>query len=158
VPEYVNAHVGQVLPPACLLTVSPEPVGRKPKPVQVLRPPRLLYQAHDALAVVQADNPQAGSLFDCPPRGGKRRGGTPVAVCPQQPAKVHAVKLVRREHQNIAAIIGTQVAKVLAHRVSRTQIPASGLVGLLGGQDANEALAEWIELVGIANVAVKADA
>ena len=50
------------------------------------------------------------------------------------------------------------IADVLAHGVGGALIPVGGLVGLLGGQHLDEAAAERIELIGVGDVAVQADA
>lgn len=49
------------------------------------------------------------------------------------------------------------IADILTHRVGRPLIPVARLVGLLGGKDLHEALAEGIELVGVGDMAMKAD-
>src|SRR5713226_5194016 len=50
------------------------------------------------------------------------------------------------------------VADILPHGVGGALIPVGRLVGLLGGEDFNKAFAERIELVGVGDVAVQADA
>ena len=50
------------------------------------------------------------------------------------------------------------VADVLAHGVGGALVPVGRLVGLLGGQHLDEAAAEGVELVGVGDVAVQADA
>ena len=47
---------------------------------------------------------------------------------------------------------------LLAHGVGGALIPVGGLVRLLGGQHLDEAAAERVELVGVGDMAVQADA
>ena len=73
-------------------------------------------------------------------------------------AKVHAVELIAGQDQHVAARVLLDVADVLAHGVGGALVPVGGLVGLLGGQDLDEAPAERVELVGVGDVPVQADA
>ena len=47
---------------------------------------------------------------------------------------------------------------LLADGVGGALVPVGGLVGLLGGQHLDEAAAERVELVGVGDVPVQADA
>jgi hypothetical protein len=49
------------------------------------------------------------------------------------------------------------IADVLPDGVGGPLIPVRRLVGLLGGEDFDEAFGEWIELVGIGNMAMQAN-
>src|SRR5258707_98565 len=67
-------------------------------------------------------------------------------------------KLVAREDQHLVGILLVDIADVLPHGVGRALVPVGGLVGLLGGEDLDEASTERVELVRVGDVAVQADA
>ena len=73
-------------------------------------------------------------------------------------AEVHAVELVAGEDQHVAGAVGVEVAEVLPDGVGGALVPVGRLVGLLGGQHLDEAAAERVELVGVGDVPVQADA
>ena len=77
---------------------------------------------------------------------------------PEQVAEVHAVQLVAGQDQHFVRGVFGDVADLLADGVGGALIPVGGLVGLLGGQHLDEAAAEGVELVGVGDVAVQADA
>src|SRR5581483_1168789 len=76
----------------------------------------------------------------------------------QQLAEVHAVELIAGEDQDVGRPVLDDVADLLADGVGGPLVPVGGLVGLLGGEDLDEAAAEGVKLVGVGDVAVQADA
>ncbi len=77
-----------------------------------------------------------------------------LSKCP----KVHAVDLIAGQNQHLGAAVLMHIADLLTHGVGGALVPVGRLVGLLGGQHLDETLAERIELVGVGDVAVQADA
>src|SRR5262245_1829481 len=72
--------------------------------------------------------------------------------------EVHAIKLISGQDQNVAAVITLQVGQVLADGVGGATIPVGCFVGLLRRPDLDITLAEGIELVGLTDVTMEADA
>src|SRR5262249_42270795 len=60
--------------------------------------------------------------------------------------------------QHVAAAVLGDVADLLADGVRGALVPVGRLVGLLGGQHLDEAAAERVELVGVGDVPVQANA
>ncbi len=73
-------------------------------------------------------------------------------------AEVHAVELIAREDQHVVDAGLLQVAEVLADGVGGALVPVGAVERLLGGEDLDEAAAELVEVVRVADVAVQADA
>ncbi len=75
-----------------------------------------------------------------------------------QVAEVHAVQLIAGQDQNVVAGIFLDVTDLLAHGVGGALVPVGLLIGLLSGQDLDEAAAERVELVRVGQVPVQANA
>ena len=73
-------------------------------------------------------------------------------------AEVHPVELVAGKNHHLGGGVFGDIADLLAHGVGGALVPVGRLVGLLGGQHLDEALVEGVELVGVGDVAVEADA
>lgn len=119
---------------------------------------RLLHETDDPPAVVQLHDTQARNL--AAGHGNDGNGDVRLAflVRLQQFAKVHAVQLVARQHQDLTTLVLLDVTDLLAHGVGGALIPVRGLVRLLGGQNLDETLAKRVELVGIGDVPVQTHA
>src|SRR5262249_10571020 len=72
--------------------------------------------------------------------------------------EVHAIELIAGENQDVRAVVFHDVANLLANRVGGALVPVGSLVGLLRRQHLDEAAAEGIELVGVGDVPMQADA
>ena len=70
-------------------------------------------------------------------------------------AKVHPVELVPAEDEQVVPLVVHEVNHVLADGVGGALIPRGVGVGLLGGEDFDEAAGEVVELVGLRDVPVQ---
>ena len=68
---------------------------------------------------------------------------------------VHAVELVAGEDQHVIGFRFLHVAQVLPHGIGGALIPIRAFVGLLGGENFDEAPAEAVEHIRAADVAVQ---
>src|SRR5262249_32581228 len=119
---------------------------------------RFLDQAKDTVVIAQLEDAQVRGLGPADRHDGDGHVGVGVAVSLQQPLKVHAVKLVAGQYQDLRRSLLVDMGEVLAKGVGGALEQVGGLIGWLGGEDFAEALAEGIELVGVGEVAVQADA
>ena len=119
---------------------------------------RLLDHLDDAVLLIQPHDAHARRLMAMYRHHGHGDSGTAGAMRLDQVAKRHAIELICGQNQDVARAIVVQIAKVLANGVGGAAIPVGRLVGLLGGEDLDKAVAEGIELVGVGNMAVQADA
>jgi len=78
------------------------------------------------------------------------------AVAGHHLGEIHAIELIARENQDVVDLGLFQVPEVLPDGVGRSLIPVGVFQRLLGGQDFDESLAELIEGVSAADVAVQA--
>ena len=102
--------------------------------------------------------PSAGGFCAVDRHGGDRHVGPRLLVRLEHVGEVHAVELVAGEDQHVVDARLREVAQVLAHGVGGALVPVGALaVGLLGGQDLDEAAAEVVEAVRAADVPVQAD-
>ncbi len=70
------------------------------------------------------------------------------------PLIVHSVQLISGKDQNQVVVRDREMHEVLSNRIRGALVPSLAGLGLLGGQDLDEAPAEGIELVGLAGVAM----
>src|SRR5947208_2586809 len=78
---------------------------------------RLLGESQDAPGAVEPRHADVGRLRPGHRHNGEGHVGPGRAVRPQELAEVHAVELVAREDEHVAADVFVDVADVLAHGV-----------------------------------------
>src|SRR5262249_3556531 len=149
---------GQVVPAPAGDAAPLQPGVGGAERLELLVALRLLDQAGHPAGVVPAHDtdpapPPAGDGQD-----GDGRVGAAVAARLPPPPEVPPVDLVGRQDQDVVAAGLLDVAEVLADGVGGAGVPLGRLVGLLRRQDLHEAAAERVELVGVGDVAVQADA
>ena len=118
---------------------------------------RLLDEAERPAVGVHADQAEPFDLLAADGQHGDGDVGLGGAVALGELAVVHAVELVAGEDEHLVVVALGDVAEVLADGVGGALVPVGGLVGLLGGEDLDEAAVEHVELVGVADVLVQAD-
>jgi hypothetical protein len=69
--------------------------------------------------------------------------------------EVHAIELVATEDDVVICILVMEMLEVLTNGIGGSLIPGIGLVGLLGSQDFNKAVAERVENIRIGDVIVQ---
>ena len=82
-----------------------------------------------------------------------RSGGNEL---PNEPGEIHPVELISRKDQHHVRAEGEYVDQPLPHGVGGALEPVGVLRGLFRGEDGDEAVAEPVEPVGLAHVAVQA--
>ena len=156
--EQINAHAGQILAAFRLNAEPVNPFRRGADGGQLLGRFRFLDEANYPAGIVQSHDAESGCLIFRHRQDGDGNIGVGFAVRLDQISKIHAIELVAGEDQHFLATILLHVADLLANGVGGALIPAGAFGGLLGCQDFDEAVAERVELVGVRNVPVQADA
>ena len=73
-------------------------------------------------------------------------------VLRDDPAKVHAIKLIAAEDQHVLEVVIEEVKQVLANSVRSSLIPRGITQRLFRGQDFHKATGEMIELIRLRDV------
>ena len=81
--------------------------------------------------------------------------GPPIDVRVDHLGVVHAIQMIAGEDQVVVGVVAHEVPRGLAHGVGGALEPVRVLRRLLGGQDLDEARAEQVHAVGLADVAVE---
>ncbi len=113
-------------------------------------------EADDAAGAVDLQDAEARGLVARDGNDGDGGVGLVVVVGGLHLPEVALVELVAGEDEDVAALVAAQVPHALAHGVGGALEPVGALLGLLGGQDGDEAAREDVELVGLLDVLVEA--
>ena len=109
--ENVYAHAGK------------RPVGRaRHRP----RLGRLLFEAADAPGLLDTHHAEAARFGERHLHAHHGRVGVAGGMRLEQPAVVHLVDVIAREHQHVLAAVAAQHVEVLEHGIGRAAVPALG--------------------------------
>ena len=114
----------------------------------------LLHETRNATIGLALHNPELCDLLSTHRLGRERDIGSGTNVLMQQRAKIHPVKLVATQDQEIIERAFEEIPHVLAHRVGRSLIPLRTFRRLLRRQDVDETAREIVELVASLNMSM----